>query len=60
MRVEKTDLASPTPPVAPEDRQRLVGVDPGRRDMIVAAVHGMEKTIKYIVVREQDPETRIR
>jgi hypothetical protein len=46
VRVEKTDLQSRNPPIVPAEKQRLIGIDPGRRDMIVGAVHGKEKTIK--------------
>ncbi len=46
VRVEKTDLAARCPPVLPAAKQRLVGIDPGRRDMIVGAVHGTTQVVK--------------
>ncbi len=34
--MEKRDLESPSQPLVPHEGQRLIGIDPGRRDMIVA------------------------
>ena len=34
--MEKRDFESPSPPLVPHEGQRLIGIDPGRRDMIVA------------------------
>ena len=39
VKVEGTDLQSAYPPVVPQDGQRTVGIDPGRRDMIVGVVY---------------------
>ena len=36
---EGTDLQSAYPPAAPQDGQRTVGIDPGRRDMLVGVVY---------------------
>ncbi len=43
---EKRDLESPSPPLVPRDGQRLIGIDPGRRDMIVAVEHNSGEILK--------------
>ncbi len=43
---ERSDLESPSPPLAPREGQRLIGVDPGRRDMIVAVEHNSGEVLK--------------
>ncbi len=53
VRVEKTDLAARCPPVLPAAKQRLVGIDPGRRDMIVGAVQVVKISTKWYVDKTQ-------
>ena len=46
---EKRDLESPSPPLVPREGQRLVGmigIDPGRRDMIVAVERNSGEILK--------------
>jgi hypothetical protein len=43
---EKRDLESPSPPLVPREGQRLIGIDPGRRDMIVAVEHNSGEILK--------------
>ena len=38
VKVERTDCSSKVPPIIPAQNQRMVGVDPGRRDVVVCAV----------------------
>jgi hypothetical protein len=43
---EGRDLESPKPPIMPQSKQRLIGIDPGRRDMIVAVEHNSGAVLK--------------
>jgi hypothetical protein len=43
---ERRDLESPNPPIIPMEHQRLIGIDPGRRDMVVAIEHNTGAVLK--------------
>ena len=43
---ERRDLESPNAPIIPKEHQRLIGIDPGRRDMIVATEHNTGAVLK--------------
>ena len=46
VHVEGTDMQSVNPPILPPTGRRLIGIDPGRRDMFVGVVHDGGKTVK--------------
>ena len=58
---EKRDLESPNPPVIPEEGQTLIGIDPGRRDMIVAVEHNTNKVLKMSTrqFQNKDPKPKL-
>ncbi len=43
--VEGQDIRSASPPQLPRDGQRLIALDPGRRDVVFGSVHDSDETV---------------
>ena len=44
--VESTDMQSKNLPRIPESGQRLIGIDPGRKDVVFGSVHKSDETVR--------------